>query len=276
MPHGGKRARTGSAVVVVALLAGALVALAPASPAGADQYPPVRGIVSERPADGTLQFVDGETRSIAEVGDRVVVGGTFTQVGPAQLGAAGVVNTGSSAFGSGFADVNGAVYAAQSDGAGGYFLAGDFSSVGGQARQNLAQVDASGAVTGWAPTANAVVRSLAVTADAVVVGGDFTTLNGAPAARLAKVDRAAGALLWNANASGGSVRSVLVNGFTGWPTPAATSPRSAATPHASAWPRWTCRPVRSWPGSPPAPSTWRCGTWSWRAPACSSPATSPR
>ena len=138
------------------------------------------------------------------------MGGTFTKVGPGVRGAAGLVDVTGSTFGSAFPDVVGAVYAAASDGAGGWYLAGDFSSVGGQARSNLAQVDSTGAVTAWAPVANAPVRTLVVGPDGVYVGGDFTTLAGGSAGGVGKLD-ASGALLWGATASGGVVRALTLS-----------------------------------------------------------------
>ncbi len=103
------------------------------------------------------------------------------------------------------------MYTAVPDGSGGYYFGGDFSSVGGQARTDLAQVDSTGAVTAWAPVTDAPVRALAVGPDGVYVGGDFTTVNGSPALSLAKVD-STGALLWNGNAVAGSVRSLALSG----------------------------------------------------------------
>ena len=53
------------------------------------------GAVSSDPNDGTISFLDGEVLALTEVGDKVIAGGDFTQVGPAMLGAAGVVDLGS-------------------------------------------------------------------------------------------------------------------------------------------------------------------------------------
>lgn len=155
-----------------------------------------RGVVSERALDTTLHFVDGEVRSIAQVGSKVVVGGTFTKVGPAIRGAAAPVDLSGKAFKGSFPGVVGAVFAAASDGAGGWYLGGDFASIGGVARTNVAHVNADGAVTSWAPNANGPVYALVATSSGVYVGGDFTTVGGGPAARLARLDRSTGARVW--------------------------------------------------------------------------------
>ena len=108
--------------------------------------PDLRATVAERPVDGTIQAADGKVLSMAQAGNTVVFGGEFTQVGPGRLGAAGVVDLDAAHFGSTFPDVNGAVYTALPDGAGGWFLGGDFTTVGGAARRNVARVDAAGTV----------------------------------------------------------------------------------------------------------------------------------
>src|SRR4249920_1729680 len=131
-------ASVGAAAVVGSMLVGADVASAPAALAAPNVQ---HGTVSARPSDQTVSFVDGVVYGVEQVGGKVFVGGSFTKVGPGVRGAAGVVDVASSTFGTSFPDVDGAVYAAVPDGSGGYYLAGDFATVGGQARADLAQVD---------------------------------------------------------------------------------------------------------------------------------------
>src|SRR5438105_7361901 len=58
------------------------------------------------------------------------------------------------------------------------FLGGNFTSIGGIARTNLAAVDATtGAVLPWAPTANGPVYAIDKYTTSVYVGGNFTQLN---------------------------------------------------------------------------------------------------
>ncbi len=198
-------------LVTSGLTAGLVVtAVASAGPAAAS-VDIQRGTVAQAPSTQTVSFADGVVYGIAQIGNKVFVGGSFTKVGPGIRGAAGVVDVANSTFGSTFPDIAGAVYTAVPDGSGGYYLGGDFTSVGGQARSDLAQVDASGNVTAWAPSANNPVRALAVGSDGVYVAGDFSTLNGSPAGFLGKVD-STGALVWNGNAVGGSVLSLALSG----------------------------------------------------------------
>ena len=92
-------------------------------------------------------------------------------------------------------EVNGVVNAVASDGNGGWYLGGDFQSVGGVPRTDLAHVMADGTVDpNWAPTTDGLVRALAVGADTVFAGGEFSAANGAPRGNLAGLARATGAV----------------------------------------------------------------------------------
>src|SRR5207244_2120601 len=59
-------------------LAMALLALAPASAQAL--YSPHAGVVSATPADNTPNVLDGMVRAIVPLGNRIIVGGTFSQV----------------------------------------------------------------------------------------------------------------------------------------------------------------------------------------------------
>lgn len=116
------------AVLSVAVTVPVLAIMA-APPAVAD--PNSRpGTFAERPRDAAVHAVDGEVHSLAQVGSTIVFGGNFTRVGPVTRGAAGIVDTAASSFGESFPDVNGAVTVAIPDGTGGYFLGGNFTTVG--------------------------------------------------------------------------------------------------------------------------------------------------
>jgi hypothetical protein len=90
------------------------------------------------------------------------------------------------------------------------YVGGDFTSVGGQARNHIAALDANtGLATTWDPNASGggfpwrTVSSLAVSGTTVYVGGNFTGIGGQPRNRIAALDAATGlATSWNPNASG--------------------------------------------------------------------------
>src|SRR4051812_44669235 len=133
------------------------------TPAGAVAVPPVAWGVG----GGGLPSV----RAIAVSGTTAYIGGVFTHVGPytgsfvAIDGAAGTVVPGRP-------QVDGDVHAVAADGSGGWYLGGEFTAVGGQARTNLAHVAADGSVDpAWAPTTGGAVQAIAVSGSTVYVGG---------------------------------------------------------------------------------------------------------
>jgi predicted small secreted protein len=101
------------------------------------------------------------------------------------------------------------------------YAGGQFTSIGGQSRNNLAALDAaSGSILPWNPNANDTVHTLAISGSAVYVGGSFTTIGGQSRNRIAALDATTGnATPWNPpNVSGGStvtrVNTLAVGGST--------------------------------------------------------------
>jgi len=146
--------------------------------------------------------------------ETLYLGGDFTYLGPVTGGAAALDAGGTGAADFSFPRVNGPVYATAADGSGGWFVGGEFSRFGTQARGNLAHIDAAGQVTAWAPAADAAVRALALAGGVLYVGGDFTQVGGAGRNRIAAIDAAAGTVTaWNPDADG-AIASLLPNGTT--------------------------------------------------------------
>src|SRR6266545_1887560 len=99
--------------------------------------------------------------------------------------------------------VNGPVRSAVSDGAGGWYIGGEFTFVNGQPRARIAHLLSSGAVTAWNPGADGTVLTLAVGESTVYAGGSFATVGGQARSNLAAVDAATGAATaWNPGANG--------------------------------------------------------------------------
>jgi Domain of unknown function (DUF5122) beta-propeller len=141
--------------------------------------------------DSTTPVLDQPVNAIAvDSQGRTYLGGSFNTYGP-RLGSGAVFTTSSDTPAAGFPDVNGEVWASVSDGAGGEFIGGDFTFVGGLARNRLAHIRADHSVDpDWNPGAKASVRALALSGDALYVAGDFTGTNAVGSAtrtRLAKV-----------------------------------------------------------------------------------------
>jgi len=139
-------------------------------------------------------------------GNTLYVGGSFSFVGPV-TGAGVPVDPASGLAAAGFPRVNGTVLAAVPDGAGGWYIGGQFTTVGSSPRANLARVLADNSVSPWNPGAGGIVRTMVLRAGALYVGGDFLTLAGTARNRIGAVDATTGALsAWNPNASS-SVRA---------------------------------------------------------------------
>ncbi len=168
------------AVVLGALLVLAVVPVAPARAATlATAVPQPRHVP-------TLWMPINEGNDVGSVSaleygpdGKLYVGGWFTHMGP-PTGGFGVVDEDSGLFplGGNHPYVDGTVYAAVPDGSGGYFIGGDFQSVGGVERSNLAHMNADGSLDGaWNPGATGgAVRALQVMGTYLYVGGDFTSI----------------------------------------------------------------------------------------------------
>ncbi|MBK9075231.1 MAG: PQQ-binding-like beta-propeller repeat protein [Flavobacteriales bacterium] len=83
---------------------------------------------------------------------------------------------------------------AVSDGAGGWYIGGAFTEVGGLPRLRLAHILSDGSVGPWAPTANNTVFTMLMHAGALYIGGGFGLVNGVPRPRIATLDPATGSL----------------------------------------------------------------------------------
>ncbi len=112
---------------------------------------------------------------------------------------------------------NAAVHVLRLDGPGGNLYAGgDFTTIGGFARNRIARLSTSGAgsADSWAPQADSTVRAIRIDAGQVFVGGDFSSIGGQFRTAIAKISAAGtgGADTWNANVSGWSVHSLDFDG----------------------------------------------------------------
>lgn len=186
-------------------------------------------------ADGGTQDAP-EIRVIEQSGSYVYVGGDFRYFGPRHGSFVALQRTNGN-YVPGFPEVAGndfsgvtpppspsaSVRAMASDGAGGWFIGGDFSYVGGQPRQRLAHINSNGTLDpNWKPGANGAVRAIVVSGDYVYTGGDFTSIGGQARNRLAKVTKTTGVVDtgWNPNvtdvagAQDTSVRSLAVSANT--------------------------------------------------------------
>ncbi len=102
--------------------------------------------------------------------------------------------------------IKGQVFAVLPDGAGGWYLGGSFTEIGGVPRSGLARIDAAGAVLPWDPSVTGfpVVRSIVVRGDVMYVAGQFGAVGGVARQNVAVLDLATGAVRsdWVADTDG--------------------------------------------------------------------------
>lgn len=97
------------------------------------------------------------------------------------------------------------------------YIGGNFTSVGGAERNNLAELDArTGAATPWNPRPNSEVWALASNSESIYAGGYFTSLgNWQRRTCLAALDAKTGELTtWDARLAGYQVQALTVHGST--------------------------------------------------------------
>ncbi len=205
---GRRRRKLEATLSVVAIAAASLAIVAAPTPALA--------IPSEQPLALATQIGDREVRAVAQLGNRIYVGGNFRWVGPQFEGAVGFADTANGGFVGTFPAVNGLVNVALPDESGGWYVGGTFTQVGGVARQNVAHVDASGAVTAFdasatGPGISTVNVILPGPDETLFIGGSFNRVRGQVFSNLARVSATTGdPQAWSGSADG-AVRSLALS-----------------------------------------------------------------
>lgn len=179
--------------ITAALLSSALIGIPTASPARAVGGP----TIVDTPA-----YPNADVRQVAVTADGTTyaVGG-FSQAGPSTGGLA-LLDTDTASVERTFPSVVGSIAAISDDGAGGWYIGGNFTAVGGVARTNLAHINADFSVdAAWDPAPNNQVRTLTVIGGTVYVGGDFTSVDGTGRNYIAVIDASGALLPWNPGAN---------------------------------------------------------------------------
>ncbi len=164
---------------------------------------PQSGVVADRAVSWTPAINDGAVTAIVQVGDTMVVGGTFTSVTPS--GGTGLAQAYVLAFDAttgairtGFRPVlDGAVNAlvAAPDGRSVY-VGGAFSTVNGVRSKSITRLsltDGSRVTSFRTPVLNGVVTDLRLSAGRLWLGGNFSKMYQQPQVAIATVDAATGA-----------------------------------------------------------------------------------
>jgi PKD repeat protein len=164
---------------------------------------PIAEVVSDNPVDWTPDVLNGQVEAIAQVGDLIIIGGTFTQVEDdagvhdrSRIAAfdatTGVVDPGFDPA------LDGAVKAIIPAGDGtSVFVTGGFNTIDGVVERKVAKLDLStGArVAGFdTPYLLSQVRDARLVGDELIIAGSFTDVGNEARTALASLDAATGAV----------------------------------------------------------------------------------
>lgn len=166
-------------------------------------------LVSEFASFNTPGVVDGRVEAIAVDGDRVYVGGTFTQI-QNPLSDEIINQPYLFAYSKSSGDIirsfdpvlNNRVLALETTGDGsGIFAGGAFSSINGEfGRRGLVKIDNNGdRVSGFTARPNALVKTLVRLEDTLYAGGNFSRISGTQVEHVAAIDTSTGAVNPNLN-----------------------------------------------------------------------------
>ena len=152
--------------------------------------------------DERMWVTNGPVHAVVRDGKTIYLGGNFSRVGPVTGGGA-VLDAVSGTLPPTFPKVNGDVYAVIPDAAGGWYIGGSFSAVGGIARSNVARVSSDLSVSAWDPGADNGVFALERDGSIVYAGGAFSAIGGQARGYIAALNGATGAATsWNPAADG--------------------------------------------------------------------------
>ncbi len=139
--------------------------------------------------------VDGIVYSLAHdaATNTLYVGGNFTKVFK-YSGSASLISKSAGVRNSASLKVNGSVKKIISDGAGGYYLAGEFTKVGSDSITNLAHINANNTLdTSFTPNPDGVVYDILLDGANLYVAGYFSNISGVAQGQLALINASTGA-----------------------------------------------------------------------------------
>ena len=142
--------------------------------------PAAHAALSSKP--DTTYVTDGTVNGVARTAKRIFIAGFFSQVGP-RTGPWVTISRTSGKFDPAMPQVsggNGEVAAIIRDGAGGFYIGGNFTHVGGVPRNDVAHIRANKTVDpNWNPNVNVngEVFALAKQGSTIYMGGDFSGPN---------------------------------------------------------------------------------------------------
>jgi hypothetical protein len=183
---------------------------------------PLASASATSPAPKSTASPNGPVLAIATSGNTIYLGGNFSQVGTA-TGTWASLSSSSGQLDRAMPQVAGSdpelvpgVFAEVSDGAGGWYIGGSFTSVGGLPRNGVAHILANGTVDpNFNPNVVGQVYSMVLSGSTLYLGGLFTTVNGSTTRNFAAaVNATTGtATEWNPDPNS-AVDALAVSGST--------------------------------------------------------------
>ncbi|HMB70451.1 MAG TPA: hypothetical protein VKU85_14130, partial [bacterium] len=188
---------------------------------------PTSPVAAQTLIDARSWGANGTVFTVVETPDVIYVGGSFTMIRPVTgQGAQLDLATGQADLNFPRLNVGGQITAVAPDGAGGWYIGGDFSLVGAESRISLAHIQSDGTVSDWAPEVklgsgtfefNGDVYAISVTGSTVYIGGNFSHVDGQLRSCLAAIDRVTGDVAaWGPGTAGKAVRALVVDGSTAY------------------------------------------------------------
>lgn len=162
----------------------------------------------------------GNNYRISLDGRKLYVGGSFTFVTP-PTGGVGAIAKATEALTSPSKCNYFRVYAVSgglditsivSDGEGGVFIAGEFGTILGQTRTNIARIKSDCTLHSWNASTNAKIESMVLSDGKLFIGGNFTTVNGITKNYLAALSPSDGSIISSFNPTvGNKIWQLTVN-----------------------------------------------------------------
>lgn len=141
----------------------------------------------------SLPSTNGTVKKTLTVGNTLYIGGSFSHVGPMVSNIAQLNNDGSLDSGTSWPEFNDDINIMVPDGAGGYYVGGEFTEVAGQPRLGFAHLNSDGSLSdftisiGGSQSYYRQVKTLLVVGDTLYIGGCFETVNDVPRRSFAAV-----------------------------------------------------------------------------------------
>ena len=144
---------------------------------------------------------NNDVEALAVDGEKLYVGGIFTQIGGSEHHDVAVLDKATGVADETWAPEPNTRVTSIAVAGSTLFIGGQFTSVDGETREHLAQIDGAGNLTAWAPEVNGEVDGVAFDGASVYAGGWFQSAGGVTRRHLAAFDATDGSLLdWNPGA----------------------------------------------------------------------------